>query len=362
MGTAGRSCAVNSPSSTRCTRPSCRASRPMAWRWTTTHARSPMRSSRSKVGRPGAQRVTWRPNTSKTPRNSVREAAPRGPLLAMLLGAVLISTSAVFVKWVHIGPTASAFWRMALAAGMLLPFALRARWREMSPRVAALVGVAAVFFALDLWMWHRSILYVGVGMATLLGNFQVFVLAAYGALVLRERGGWRLWVGLLLALGGLALLLVPGWEGLDAQFHRGVGFGLGTAAAYAGFLIAFRKAQATRGNAPNETLLLWMSAFTACLLLPMALIGGEALPPHGADWGALLAYAFIAQVCGWLVIGRAMPRLSAGVLGLCLLLQPLLAYVWDMLLFGTRLDGLGWIGLALSLAGIFLGLTRKPGD
>ena len=87
-----------------------------------------------------------------------------------------------------------------------------------------------------------------------------------------------------------------------------------------------------------------------------------ALPPHGADWGALLAYAFIAQVCGWLVIGRAMPRLSAGVLGLCLLLQPLLAYVWDMLLFGTRLDGLGWIGLALSLAGIFLGLTRKPTD
>ena len=303
----------------------------------------------------------------EAPAAVTRVAAPRGPLTAMLLGAVLISTSAVFVKWVHVGPTASAFWRMALAAAMLVPFvlvALRrgdATWKP-APRVLALVAIAAVFFSLDLWMWHRSILYVGVGMATLLGNFQVFALASYGAWVLGERGGWHLWVGLLLALGGLALMLVPGWEGLDAQFHRGVGFGLGTAAAYAGFLIAFRKAQATRGNAPNETLLLWMSAFTACLLLPMALIGGEALPPHGADWGALLAYAFIAQVCGWLVIGRAMPRLSAGVLGLCLLLQPLLAYVWDMLLFGTRLDGLGWIGLGLSLAGIFLGLTRKPGD
>src|SRR5207342_3906615 len=183
-------------------------------------------------------------------------AAPRGPLATMLFGAVLISTSAVFVRWVEMGPTASAFWRMALATAMLLPVLAVAVRRGAStfkptPRVLGLVAIAAVFFALDLWMWHRSILYVGVGMATLLGNFQVFALASYGAWVLGERGGWHLWVGLMLALGGLALLLVPGWEGLDARFPAGVGFGLGTAAAYAGFLIAFRKAQATRGNAPN---------------------------------------------------------------------------------------------------------------
>src|SRR5207342_568233 len=271
-------------------------------------------------------------------------AAPRGPLATMLFGAVLISTSAVFVRWVEMGPTASAFWRMALAAAMLLPVLAIAVRRGASsfapaPRVAGLVAIAAVFFALDLWMWHRSILYVGVGMATLLGNFQVFVLAAYGALVLRERGGWRLWVGLLLAVAGLALMLVPGWSGFDARFHVGVGFGLGTAAAYAGFLLCFRRAQALRGAAGNEALLWWMCVGTSLLLLPMALAGGEALSPHGGtDWASLLAYAFIAQVSGWLVIGRAMPRLSAGALGLCLLLQPLLAYVWDATLFGTRRD------------------------
>ncbi len=291
-------------------------------------------------------------------------AAPRGALATMLLGAVLISTSAVFVRWVEMGPTASAFWRMALAAGMLLPLLAIAVRRDGSafaptPRVLGLVAIAAVFFALDLWMWHRSILYVGVGMATLLGNFQVFALATYGALVLGEHGGWRLWAGLSLAIAGLALMLVPGWAGFDARFHLGVGFGLGTAAAYAGFLIAFRKAQGTRGAASNESLLWWMCLCTALLLLPMTLAGGEALLPRKAgDWGSLFAYAFIAQVCGWLVIGKAMPKLSAGVLGLCLLLQPLMAYVWDAALFGTRLDALGLAGLGLSLAGIFLGLTR----
>ena len=292
-------------------------------------------------------------------------AAARGPLTLMVLGAVLISTSAVFVKWVDMGPTASAFWRMALAAAMLLPIvavgiARTATRFRPNGRVLGLVAIAAVFFTFDLWMWHRSILYVGVGLATLLGNFQVFVLAGYGALVLGEHGGWRLWTGLLLAIAGLALMLVPDWASFDARFHVGVGFGLGTGAAYAGVLIAFRKAQATRAAASNETLLWWMCLFTALMLLPMTWAGGESLAPaRASDWGSLLAYAFIAQVCGWLVIGRAMPKLTAGVLGLCLLLQPLLAYVWDAALFGTRLDAAGLIGLGLSLAGIFLGLTRS---
>ena len=286
----------------------------------------------------------------------------RGALAAMALGAVLISTSAVFVKWVSIGPTASAFWRMGLAAILLLAWLARREVREgwkPDARVFGLLAVAALFFAADLWMWHRSILYVGVGLATLLGNFQVFVLAAYGSFVLGERGGWRLWVGLLMALAGLALLLAPGWEGFDARFRIGIGFGLGTAAAYAGFLIAFRAAQAQRAHVASEAMLWWLCAITAALLLPMSLLGGETLQPQGPhDWSALLAYALIAQVFGWLVIGKVMPKLPAGVLGLCLLLQPLLSYVWDALLFGTRLGAVEMLGLALSLAGIFLGLVR----
>lgn len=288
----------------------------------------------------------------------------RGLLATMALGAVLISTSAVFVKWVSIGPTASAFWRMGLAAVLLLAWlvrpALRSGWKP-TRRVLGLLAVAALFFALDLWMWHRSILFAGVGLATLLGNFQVFVLAGFGALMLGERGGWRLWLGLLLAMAGLALLLGPGWAGFDARFRIGVAFGLGTAVAYGGFLLAFRAAQAQRGTVSNEAMLCWLCVLSAVLLLAMALAGGEALQPRSVrDWGSLFAYALIAQVLGWLVIGKVMPKLPAGVLGLCLLLQPLFSYVWDALLFGTRLDALGLVGLGLSLAGIFLGLVRGP--
>ena len=41
---------------------------------------------------------------------------------------------------------------------------------------------AGVFFSLDLWFWHRSIIYIGPGLSTLLANFQVFILMLVGIL------------------------------------------------------------------------------------------------------------------------------------------------------------------------------------
>ncbi|MBX9401954.1 DMT family transporter [Lysobacter sp. BMK333-48F3] len=289
----------------------------------------------------------------------------RTPLLQMLFGASVISSSAVFVRWVQIGPAASAFWRMALAALILLLVVARpwqrGRLRDWRPdaRTLGLVMLGAAFMALDLWLWHRSILYVGVGLSTLLANFQVFVLAGVGAIWLGEHTSWRLWTGLVMGLLGLALLLAPGWGGMDARFRLGVVYGLGAALAYGGFLLAFRAAQARRGRTPNEALQWWLCLGCAIMLLAPVPFGGENLWPTSAhDWLILFAYAAIAQVLGWLVIGRAMPLLPAGIVGLCLLLQPLLAYVWDVLLFGKRLGAIELIGLALSLAGIFLGLAR----
>lgn len=299
--------------------------------------------------------------------SSARSAAAssRAPLLQMLLGASVISSSAVFVRWVQIGPGASAFWRMALAAVILL-LLLGQPWRRerlrlwrVDGRVLGLVMLAAAFMAVDLWLWHRSILYVGVGLSTLLANFQVFVLAGVGALFLGERAGWRLWTGLSMGLIGLSLLLAPGWDSMDARFRLGVVFGLAAALAYGGFLLAFRGAQARRGSTPNEALQFWLCLSCAAMLIVTVPFGGETLLPASAhDWLILFAYAAIAQVLGWLVIGRAMPRLPAGVVGLCLLLQPLLAYVWDVLLFGKHLGALELLGIGLSLAGIFLGLAR----
>jgi len=63
-------------------------------------------------------------------------------------------------------------------------------------------------------------------------------------------------------------------------------------------------------------------------------------------------------VLGWTLIVRAIPFLPVSLVGLLLLLQPSLSFVLDVVLFQRPTSGPDWVGVAISLAGIYLGSTR----
>src|SRR5579863_5726700 len=108
-------------------------------------------------------------------------AIRRGALWRMVVGAALISTTSIFVRYAHVAPTVSAFYRVAFGGAMLaVLLAARRKWADLGWRDAAWLILPAFAFAVDLIMWHRSILLIGPGLATLIGNFQVFVMAMAG--------------------------------------------------------------------------------------------------------------------------------------------------------------------------------------
>jgi hypothetical protein len=125
------------------------------------------------------------------------QALPRAALLQMIVGACAISTTSIFVKYAHVGPTLSGFYRMAFGGLMLLGWLLATRqWRPLRWSDIGWLLLPGAAFAVDLVMWHRSILYVGPGLATLLGNFQVFLMALAGFVLYREKLGWQFLAGI----------------------------------------------------------------------------------------------------------------------------------------------------------------------
>jgi len=285
--------------------------------------------------------------------------APRNAVLGMALGAALISTTSIFVRWAHVAPTVSAFYRMFFGGSILLAMLLVRRQLRFAPADVLWLLLPAFAIAGDLMLWHRSIRDIGPGLATLIGNFQVFIMAIAGVVFYRERLHWRFVVGVVMALFGLWLLVGVGWSSFTPQFRIGVYFGLLTGVAYAVYLLTLRQAQLHRTTLTPMQVLCLSTVLSAVMLALGVWIEGDSFAiPDVQSWSSLLGLALFGQVMGWMVIVRAMPQLPASLVGLLLLLQPALSFVLDVILFGRLTSVIDWVGLGLSLVGIFVGSLR----
>lgn len=284
---------------------------------------------------------------------------PERSVLELLFGATIISASPVFVRAADVGPATAGFYRGFFGAATLVVFLLmRKELRRPGPELVVHATLCGILFSSDLALWHRSIAYIGPGLATILANFQALILAAFGIVVLRERPGWRYLASIPVALLGLFLLVGVSWDSLSAQSQRGVFFALGAAFCYAAYLQIFRTRP--REEHWNATLsLAVISAVSASLMGVGAMASGEGFRlPERTSLLAMIGYGVLCQACGWILISHALTRVPASRAGLILLLQPTLAFLWDILFFHRPTGPSDLIGAALAITAIYLGSTR----
>ncbi|GIH77520.1 DMT family transporter [Planobispora longispora] len=275
-------------------------------------------------------------------------------LVAAIAGTGFLAASATLVRLSAVQPATAAVFRCAYAVPVLAVLALSEMRRHgpLPARRRRLAWLAGLFFSLDLILWHHSIRYVGAGIATVLGNLQVFVVSLAAWRLLRERPPPRLLAVMPPALAGVALL-----SGVfDASAYgsaplAGVILGGATSLTYAAFILVFRRA--VTGVPHAVTPLLHMSvtaAMASCALGPAT--GGVDLVPAWPGHGWLIALAFTAQIAAWLLIGYALPRQSASLTALLLLLQPVGALVLSWETLGERPSPLQLLGCGIILAAV----------
>lgn len=281
--------------------------------------------------------------------------------LRLIAGAALISLSPVWVKLVDVSPTTSGFYRVAIGGVALTLYLLISGQKfSLSRWMWSMLTIAALFFALDLWFWHRSIQYIGPGLSTLLANFQVFIMVFAGVIVFRQRPSLVQIVAVPLALLGLGLIIGLDWQRLPIDYRLGVVFGLATAVAYAGYLLTMRVIRSRAVHAVPVREIAVMSLMVAVILALSVAAEGESLHiPTVADAGWLLAYGLASHGLGLMLIASSLPQVTTTEAGLALLLQPTLSFVWDVLFFARPMTPKEFLGAAIALLAIYLG-SRQP--
>lgn len=274
----------------------------------------------------------------------------------------MLSFSAVFVKWAQVGPTASGFYRMFFGALILLGavFARKERLFHGSHHWRVVV-ICGLLFALDITLWHRSIHFVGPGLATLMANFQVFFLALFGMTILKEKTGWRFFVAIPTAVFGLYLIVAPNWDAMGDAYRAGVVLALIAAISYAGYILVLRNFQSKFTVSAFPTIGLVALITSAVLALEAVVINESLSIPDLQSWVALVGYGLFSQVLGWVLISNGLPKIEASRAGLILLLQPTFAFVWDILFFNRSTTWLELTGALIALFAIYMGVTAKKG-
>ena len=245
-------------------------------------------------------------------------------------------------------PLAFTAWRLVSGAVVLAIIAtLRARggaFRHGDWRGALALFAYAIAFA-----WAYVSLQAGIGALLLFGAVQVTMLVA--ARWRGERFAARQWMGLALAMAGLAAMKLPlqgtalPWPPVIAMLLAGVAWGV--------YSLLGRGASAPLEHTAGNFL---RAAPLAVLLLPFA-------PPPSA-WpleGVLLAIASgaLASGLGYALWYAALPRLLASQAALLQLLVPVLAAVGGIVLLHEAPDARLVAGGGAILAGVALALTRR---
>jgi drug/metabolite transporter (DMT)-like permease len=275
-------------------------------------------------------------------------------LIALLLGATCIALSPIFVRLSEAGPTATAFWRVALAVPLLWIFWLLKKdqkTRRYSGRWPLLLA-AGFAFAGDLGFWHTSIQLTSVANSTLLANLASIFVTLTAWIFLRQRPSGQFLAGLAAALAGVALLVKTSVE-FSSTGLAGDALGVLTAMFYAGYIFAV-KGLRDRGETTLH-LMAVTSTVTALILLPAALASGERFLPSSAwGWSVLAALAFISHAAGQGLIAYALAHLPAAFSSVSLLFQPVMAALFAWAVLAEPLAPLQIAGGIVVLLGIYL--------
>lgn len=279
---------------------------------------------------------------------------------ALILGAMAMGISPVFVRFADVGPFASAFWRVCLALPLLFVWACWEARKNGIPLRKALsfdraIILSGLLFAGDLFFWHLSILNTTIANATFLACLAPVWVALFSGWFIGEPIGKGLLPGLALCLCGTAFLIGSNYN-LAPERLIGDIYGFITSIFFGLYFLSIRVARRTHGAG---AITFMSTSITAATLLVVALIAGQSPWPQSMTGIlALLALGLISHSGGQGLLAVALGALSATFSSLVIFIEAVAAAVFAWILVNEALNAWQLVGAALILTGIWIARPR----
>ncbi len=279
--------------------------------------------------------------------------------LALLVGAVAVSFAAIFIRLAEAPSLVIAAYRLTLASLIIAPVGFLRRWREVKglDRRDLLYAVASGFFlTLHFALWIASLNYTTVASSVVFVSTHPLFVGIASHLLTQDRLTPLMFGGIIVAvLGGMII----GWDdlALGGKALWGDFLALMGAAMAAGYFMVGRRLR------PKVSVLAYIS-----LVYPVAALGtlalctftGQRFTGYSAHtYLMLVLLAIVPQVIGHSSFNWALRHLSAPVVSVTILGEPVGSTILAYLILREAPTLLKVGGGALILGGIYFSLRGQ---
>ena len=249
------------------------------------------------------------------------------PYLALAIGVISVSTSAIFVKLTTADAGVIAFYRLLFSVLLMLPVFFPRYVKELrhiSKRDWTFSAIAGIFLAFHFILWFESLNYTSVASSTVLVTLQPLVAFVGTYLFFKEKFSVKAILCALVAISGSVLI---SWGDLKIS---------GT--ALYGDILAFIACilitayllfgQTVRQRISLVTYTFIVYSFSTVVLFFYVLGTGESFYPYPpSDWMYFLILAVVPNLLGHTLFNWCIKWMSTSTVSMAILFEPVGAAV-----------------------------------
>lgn len=273
--------------------------------------------------------------------------------LALGVGTLSLSLSAMYVRWADAPGTVTGFYRLFISTIIIFPFFIKRNipvdhltWSKILPPILGGMCMAGTFS-----LWNTSLFYTNVASAAMIGNISPLWVSIAAWWLLRERLRPQFWIGLLTLFSGVALIMGGNFF---LYPHLGMGdlMAVGSSFFYAAYILVTQW-----GRKRLDSLsLVWINGASASIwmLFVIILFKQPLVGFPQQTWIVFISAAIITQIIGYMAISYSLGKLPASVVSPSLNLQPVITIILAIPLLNEAPSTLQVIGSLLTLGGIYM--------
>ena len=247
------------------------------------------------------------------------------PRLALAFGILCISIFPILVKLSLTPGLISAFYRMAFAFVMLLPFVIIAKkFKLPKKKYLLLASICGVLFSSDVAVWNIAIQESSATQASLLTNLSPLWVGIISYVFLKNKPATNFWIGTVVALFGMAMLV--GFKFfLDLDFDNAFILAVLSGVFYSIYLLVSKKALSGIDVLSFMTISLFASTIYLAFI---CIIAGESFSGFSdMGWIVLVIQAVVCQLMAWISISYATQHMRPTRVSLSLLAQAVITSI-----------------------------------